>query len=56
MSLALKATALLVLLGGLAVEGGGLVPAPGFALAAGVLVAIYLWFLANARRHLRPRL
>jgi len=56
MSLALKVAALVVLLGGLAVEKGRLVPAPGFALAAGVLVAIYLWFLAKARRHLRPPL
>jgi hypothetical protein len=56
MSLALKVTALVVLLGGVAVEHGGLVQAPGFALVAGTLVAIYLWFLAKARRHLRPPL
>jgi hypothetical protein len=56
MSLALKVAALVVLLGGVAVEHGGLVPAPGFALVAGALVAIYLWFLAKARRHLRPPL
>jgi len=54
MSFMLKVTSLLVLVGGVAVEHGGLVPAPGFALVAGALVAIYLWFLAKTRRHLRP--
>jgi hypothetical protein len=56
MSVALKIAALLALGGGLLMEGGGLVPAPGFALAAGVLLAIYLWFLARTRRPTGPPL
>ena len=56
MSAALKAAALLVLCGGVFVEHGALIPAPGFALAAGALLAIYLWFLAKARRHVEPPL
>jgi hypothetical protein len=55
-SIALKIAALLVLGGGLLVEGGGLIPAPGFALVTGFLLAIYLWFLARARRHAGPPL
>ncbi len=45
----------LALVVGVVVEGGGYVPAPGFALLAGTLVALYLWFLAKARPYLRPR-
>jgi hypothetical protein len=56
MSIALKVVALLVLGGALFVEHGGLIPSPGFALVAGVLLAIYLWFLAKARRHVGPPL
>ena len=56
MSAALKVVAVLVLAGGLVVEHGGLVPAPGFAMVAGVLLAIYLWFLAKARRRVGPPL
>jgi len=56
MSIALKLAALLALSGGLLVESGGLIPAPGFALVAGVLLAIYLWFLARTRRHAGPPL
>jgi hypothetical protein len=37
-------------------EHEGLIPAPGYALLAGALLAVYLWFLANARRQLRPPL
>jgi hypothetical protein len=55
-SLALKIAALLVLGGGLFVESGGLIPAPGFALVAGTLLAVYLWFLARTRRHAGPPL
>ncbi len=49
-------SALLAVLGvlafccGVVAEQRGLVAAPGFALAAGTLLAIYLWFLARARR------
>jgi hypothetical protein len=56
MSTALKIAALVVLGGGLLVERGGLIPARGFALAAGALLAIYLWFLAQTRRHVGPPL
>ena len=56
MSTALKVAALLVLGGGLFAEHGGLIPAPGFALMAGALLAIYLWFLARTRRHVGPPL
>ncbi len=55
MSTLLKVSALVVLLAGLAVERGRLVPAPGLALTGGALVAVYLWFLAKARQHVRPR-
>jgi Flp pilus assembly protein TadB len=56
MSIALKIAALLVLGGGVLAEHEGLIPAPGFALLAGALLAVYLWFLAKARRQLRPPL
>lgn len=56
MSAALKTAALLVLCGGVFVEHGALIPAPGFALVTGALLAIYLWFLSKARRHVRPPL
>jgi len=55
-SAALKIAAALVFLAGAASERGGLVHAPGFALIAGALIAVYLWFLANARRRGRPPL
>jgi hypothetical protein len=56
MSIALKIAALLVLGSGVLAEHEGLIPTPGFALLAGALLAIYLWFLAKARRQLRPPL
>lgn len=56
MSVVLKVVAVLALAGGVFVEHGALIPAPGFALAAGALLAIYLWFLAKARRHVGPPL
>ena len=56
MTTVLKVAAVLVLGGGVLAERGGLVPAPGFALVAGALLAIYLWFLAKARRQVNsPR-
>jgi hypothetical protein len=55
MTAVLKLAAGAVLLAGLVVERGALVPAPGFALVAGVLLAAYLWFLAKARPYIRPR-
>ncbi len=55
MTRVLKLAALAVLLGGLLAEHGRLIPAPGFALLGGALVAIYLWILAKARQQLRPR-
>jgi hypothetical protein len=55
-SAALKVAAVLVFLCGMALERGGLVHAPGFALIAGALLAVYLWFLGNARRRVGPPL
>jgi len=55
MSAVLKLAACVVLAAGFIVEGARAVPAPGFAAFAGVLVALYLWFLAKARPYLRPR-
>ena len=54
MTLALKLGALALLLGGALAEGGGLFHAPGVALALGLCLAAYLWFLAIARRPIRP--
>jgi hypothetical protein len=51
---ALKIAALLVLGGGVLAEFGALIPAPGFALVAGALLGIYLWFLSKARRSVGP--
>jgi len=53
-TLALKLGALALLLGGALAEGGGLLHAPGVALALGLCLAAYLWFLAIARRPIRP--
>ena len=55
MNAALKLAAGLALVVGVVVERGGYVPAPGFALISGTLVALYLWFLAKARPYLRPK-
>ncbi len=55
MSALLKVAAASALAAGLLVERAGWVPAPGFALVAGVLLAAYLWFLAKARPYLRSR-
>jgi len=55
MSAVLKLAAGVVLVAGLVAEGARAVPAPGFAAASGVLVAVYLWFLAKARPYLRSR-
>jgi len=55
MTTVLKVASGAVLVAGLVVERGAWVPAPGFALVAGALVAAYLWFLAEARPYLRPR-
>ncbi len=56
MTAVLKLAAVAALVAGMVVERGGWVPAPGFALLAGALVAAYLWFLAKARPYLRPKL
>ena len=50
MTAVLKLAAALLLLGGLAAEGGAVLHAPGVALALGVCLGAYLWFLATARR------
>ncbi len=55
MTVVLKLAAAIALAAGLVVEGGAWVPAPGFALAAGALVAAYLWFLAKVRPYIRPK-
>jgi hypothetical protein len=54
MSTGLRVVALVLLLGGFAAEGGHLLRAPGVALALGVCLAAYLWFLAIARRPIGP--
>ena len=54
MSLALKVGALALLLGGAVAEGEHLLRAPGVALALGLCLAVYLWFLAIARRPIGP--
>jgi len=46
----LRLAAALLLLGGLAAESGGVLHAPGVALALGICLGAYLWFLAMARR------
>jgi hypothetical protein len=56
MSVMLKLAAVAALAAGFVVERGRYVPSPGFALVAGTLVALYLWFLAKTRPHLRPPL
>jgi hypothetical protein len=53
-TVALKIAALALLLGGAVAEGGHLVRAPGVALALGLCLGAYLWFLAIARRPIRP--
>ncbi|MBZ5590067.1 MAG: hypothetical protein LAO05_16045 [Acidobacteriia bacterium] len=53
MTTMLKLAAVAALAVGCVVERAGYVPSPGFALVAGTLVAVYLWFLANTRPHLR---
>ncbi len=55
MTAALKLIAGAALAAGVVVERAAWVPAPGFALVAGALVAAYLWFLAKARPYLRSR-
>jgi len=55
MNAVLRLAACAVLAAGFLAERAHVVPAPGFALVAGALVALYLWFLAKARPYLRPR-
>jgi len=55
MNAVLKLAACAVLAAGFVVESARVVPAPGFALISGALVALYLWFLAKARPYLRPK-
>jgi len=55
MSALLRVGAALALVAGFVVETERYVPAPGFALVSGTLVALYLWFLAKVRPHLRPK-
>ncbi len=54
MTLALKVGALALLLGGAVAETGHLLRAPGVALALGLCLSAYLWFLAIARRPIGP--
>ena len=54
MTLDLKLGALALLLGGAVAEGEHLLHAPGVALALGLCLGAYLWFLAIARRPIRP--
>ena len=54
MTLVLKLGALALLLGGAVAEGEHLLRAPGVALALGLCLGAYLWFLAIARRPIRP--
>jgi hypothetical protein len=53
-TLVLKLGALTLLLGGVVAEGEHVLRAPGVALALGLALAAYLWFLAIARRPIRP--
>ncbi len=55
MTAVLKLAASLALMAGLLAERGAWVPAPGFALVAGILLAAYLWFLARVRPYIRPK-
>ncbi len=54
MTLALRIAALTLLLGAGVAEGEHLLQAPGVALALGACLSAYLWFLAIARRPIRP--
>lgn len=54
MTLALKLGALALLLGGAVAEGEHLLRAPSVALALGLCLGAYLWFLAIARRPIGP--
>jgi hypothetical protein len=54
MTIALKLAALVLLLGGAVAETGHLLRAPGVALALGLCLFAYLWFLAIARRPIGP--
>jgi hypothetical protein len=53
-STTLRVAALLLLLAGGVAERGHLLSAPGVALALGLCLSAYLWFLAIARRPIRP--
>jgi Flp pilus assembly protein TadB len=50
MSTLLDVLGTVVLCAGVVVEYRRLLAAPGFAVIAGALLALYLWFLARARR------
>ncbi len=54
MNAVLTVLGVLMLCCGVVVERRGLLPAPGFALTAGALLALYLWFLVKARRRVGP--
>jgi hypothetical protein len=54
MDTVLRLAGLLVLVGGIVAEAARTIPAAGLALVLGVSLAIYLWFLAIARRRLSP--
>ena len=54
MTLTLKIAALVLLLAGFVAEGERTLRAPGVALALGVCLFAYVWFLAIARRSIRP--
>ncbi|HVN75276.1 MAG TPA: hypothetical protein VMT19_03095 [Thermoanaerobaculaceae bacterium] len=55
MTAVLKVAACAILAAGIFAETARIVPAPGFAVVSGTLVALYLWFLAKARPYLRPK-
>ncbi len=54
MDAVLRLAGLLALAAGIAAEVARTIPAAGLALVLGVSLGIYLWFLAIARRRLRP--
>jgi drug/metabolite transporter (DMT)-like permease len=51
---ALCLAGVLALAAGITAEATGTIPATGLALVLGTCVAMYLWFLAIARRHNEP--
>jgi hypothetical protein len=54
MGAVLRLAGVLVLAAGISAEVERTIPATGLALTLGVSLAVYLWFLAFARRHAQP--